>query len=100
SLWLVTPGGTLKPMVDKADGPVAIAADGRRIAWRSTGRLYYGHVDPSTKSIVDASSPAPARGIPIAVGTTSVVLGYAETGGGIDHHDAWFPGLGAYTPTW
>ena len=100
SLWLVTPAGAARPMVDKADAPVAVAPDGRRIAWRSGGKLYYGHIDPSSKSIVDKSSPAPERGAPVAVGTDSVILGYSETGGGIDHHDVWFPGLGDYKPTW
>jgi hypothetical protein len=100
SLWLVTPAGAARPMLDKADAPVAIAPDGRRIAWRSGGKLYYGHIDPATKAIVDKTSPAPERGAPIAVGTDSVVLGYSETGGGIDHHDVWFPGLGDYKPTW
>jgi hypothetical protein len=100
SLWLISPTGAPRQMVDKADGPVAIAPDGRRIAWRSGGRLYYGHVDPASKAIVDTSSPAPERGTPQAVGKDSVVLGYSETGGGIDHHDVWFPSLGDYKPTW
>jgi hypothetical protein len=100
SLWLVSPTGALRPMVEKADAPVAVGPDGRRLAWRSGGKLYFGHVDPTSKAIVDRSSPAPDRGAPIAVGADSVVLGYSETGGGIDHHDVWFPGLGDYKPTW
>jgi hypothetical protein len=103
SLWLVTPTGTLRPIVDKADAPVAVGSDGRRLAWRSAGKLYYGHVDPAGKAVVDKSSPAPDRGAPIAagpMGASSVVLGYSETGGGVDHHDAWSPSLGDYVPTW
>jgi hypothetical protein len=100
SLWLVTPTGALKQMVDKSDAPVAVAADGRRISWRSAGKLYYGHIDPATKAIVDMSSPAPVRGNPLAVGTDSVVLGYSSTGGGVDNYDVWFPSLGDYKPTW
>jgi hypothetical protein len=100
SLWLVSPTGALRPMVDKADAPVTVAPDGRHLAWRSGGKIYFGHIDPGTKAIVDKSSPAPERGAPIAVGPDSVVLGYSETGGGIDHHDTWVPSLGDYKPTW
>ena len=100
SLWLVSPTGTLRSMVDKAEAPVAVAADGRRLAWRSGGKIYYGHVDPGSNAVVDKSTPAPTRGAPIAVGTDTVVLGYSETGGGIDHHDTWIPSLGEYKPTW
>jgi hypothetical protein len=100
SLWLVSPTGALRPMVDKADAPVAVGPDGRRLAWRTGGRVYFGHIDPNSKAVVDRSTPAPERGAPIAVGADSVVLGYSETGGGIDHHDTWIPSLGEYEPTW
>src|SRR5262245_8475224 len=100
SLWLVSPTGSPRVMVDKAEAPVAVGADGRRLAWRSGGRIYYGHVDPGSKAVVDKSTPAPTRGAPIAVGTDTVVLGYSETGGGIDRHDTWVPSLGDYRPTW
>jgi hypothetical protein len=100
SLWLVSVTGVPRVMVDRSDAPVAVAPDGRRIAWRSDGKLYYGRVDPAAKAVVEKTSPAPERGSPVAVGTDSVVLGYSETGGGIDHHDVWFPSLGDYKPTW
>jgi len=100
SLWLVSPTGALRRMVDKAEAPVAVGADGRRLAWRSSGKIYYGHVDPANKAVVDKSTTAPARGFPIAVGTDSVVLGYSATGGGVDQYDTWIPSLGDYKPTW
>jgi hypothetical protein len=100
SLWLVLPNGTLRMMVDRAEAPVAVAADGRRIAWRSGGTLYVGRVNPSGTAVVDVTSPAPPRGHPIGLTSDTVVLGYSETGGGIDHHDVWYPALGAYKPTW
>jgi hypothetical protein len=100
SLWLVRTEGTLLKLVDKAEGPVAVAADGRRIAWRSAGRLNVGTIDPNSGVKVDKSSAAPARGHPLALTGDSVILGYSETGGGIDHHDVWIPGLGEYTATW
>src|SRR5262245_4410613 len=100
SLWLVSPTGSPRVMVDKAEAPVAVAADGQHLAWRTGGKIYFGHVDPANKAVVDKSTPAPARGAPIAVGTDTVVLGYSETGGGIDRYDTWAPGLGDYKPTW
>jgi hypothetical protein len=100
SLWLVSSTGSAKVMVEKADAPVAVAPDGQHLAWRTGGKLYYGHVDPGTKAVVEKSSPAPERGAPIGVGTDTVVVGYSETGGGIDHHDTWVPSLGDYKPTW
>jgi hypothetical protein len=100
SLWLVLPDGTLRKMVDRAEAPVAVAPDGRRIAWRFDGKLYFGRVNPSATAVVDVTSPAPARGHPISLTNDTVVLGYSETGGGIDHHDLWYPALGAYKPTW
>ncbi len=100
SLWLVLPDGTLRKMVDRAEGAVAVAVDGRRIAWRSGGTLHVGRVDPGGTAVVDVTSPAPPRGHPISLTNDTVVLGYSETGGGIDHHDVWYPALGAYEPTW
>jgi len=100
SLWLVSRTGAPRVMVDKADAPVAVGADGRRLAWRTGGKIYFGHVDPANKAVVDKSTTAPARGAPIAVGTDSVVLGYSETGGGVDKFDTWIPSLGDYKATW
>jgi hypothetical protein len=100
SLWLVTADGALRSIVDKAEAPVAVAADGRHLAWRSAGRLLTGSIDPKTGLVAGKSSPAPERGFPLLLTGDSVVLGYTETGGGIDHHDVWFPDLGDYKPTW
>jgi hypothetical protein len=100
SLWLVRTDGTLLKLVEKAEAPVAVADDGRRIAWRSAGRLNVGHIDPNSGVKVDNSSAAPARGHPLALTGDSVVLGYSATGGGVNQHDVWFPALGEYKPTW
>jgi hypothetical protein len=99
SLWLVSPTGTPRVMVGKADAPIAVGSDGRRLAWRTGGKIYYGHVDPANKAVVDKSTTAPTRGAPIAVGTDSVVLGYSATGGGVDQYDTWIPSLGDYKST-
>jgi hypothetical protein len=58
-----------------------------------------GHLAGVTVT-VDRSTPAPARGEPIAYTGTAVILGYSETGGGIDHHDVWLPSNGDYSPSW
>jgi hypothetical protein len=100
SLWLVKPDGSLLRLVDKADAPVAVGADGRRIAWRSAGKLHAGQINPTSGVSIEKSSTAPVRGHPISLTATTVVLGYSETGGGIDHHDLWYPALGEYKPTW
>jgi len=100
SLWLVKPDGSVLLAVEKAEAPVAVAADGRRIGWRSGGKLYVGQVNPSGGVTVDKTSKAPDRGHPISLTATTVVMGYSETGGGIDHHDVWYPDLGEYKPTW
>lgn len=100
SLWLVKPDGSVLLTVDKAEAPVAVAADGRRIGWRSGGKLYVGQVNPSGGVTVDKTSKAPDRGHPISLTATTVALGYSDTGGGIDHHDLWYPDLGEYKPTW
>ena len=100
SLWLVTADGALRSLVDKSQTPVAVAPDGRHIAWRSGDKLYTGTIDPRSGVAVGRTSPAPERGAPFLLTNDSVVLAYSETGGGLDHHDVWFPALGDYKPTW
>ncbi|HET8680439.1 MAG TPA: hypothetical protein VFM54_00980 [Micromonosporaceae bacterium] len=99
SLWLVTPDGARHRLLDSTDRPPAVSPDGRRVAWRDGDRLYVGHRTGTTLT-VDRSTPAPARGAPIAYTGTAVVLGYSTTGGGIDQRDVWVPGNGDYSPTW
>ncbi len=102
TLWLLRPDGGMQVIVERADGPVAVAPDGRHLAWRLGSTLYTGRVNPGgTPGVtVDVTSPAPARGHPIVITPSTVVLGYTETGGGIDHWDIWYPGRGDYVPSW
>jgi hypothetical protein len=100
SLWLLGLDGSLKQIVDKSEADVAVAPDGRHISWRWQDTLYFGRIKPAGGVNVDMTSPAPAQGHPIAMTETAVVLGYAATGGGIDHHDVWYPSQGDYVPTW
>jgi len=97
-LWLVTPDGNLHMIITGAQGPVAVSGDGRHYAWRTGGMLRFGHLDGTglhLERVVFA-----ARGLPIAVTYTTVVLGETETGGGIDNVDVWLPGEQTYTPSW
>lgn len=100
SLWLVHVDGSLTEVVTAADAPVAVAPDGRHLAWRWEGQLLAGRVHPSQPAIIDTRSPAPDRGHPISMTESVVILGYSATGGGIDHHDVWTPVQGDYVPTW
>jgi hypothetical protein len=98
TLWLMRSDGSAYRLIDKSEG-VAVGPDGRRFAWRDSGRIYVGHLANTTVT-VDKSTPAPDRGEPIAFTGTAVILGYSETGGGIDHHDVWLPSKGDYVPAW
>jgi hypothetical protein len=100
SLWLVRPDRSLHPLVTGASAWVAVAPDGRRFAWRSGGKLHTGHLTGSASVVIDATSPAPDRGGPLAYTGTAVYIGATETGGGIDRHDVWLPARGAYVPSW
>lgn len=100
ALWLARTDGSLTTIVAAADAPVAVAPDGRHIAWRWEGELLAGRVNPAGGAVVDVTSPAPERGHPITMSSSVVVLGYSATGGGIDHHDFWSPERGDYVPTW
>jgi hypothetical protein len=98
SLWLITLDGTAHQLVQPVDG-YALAPDRAHLAWRANNRLYVGHFNATTLQ-VDQSTTAPARGVPIAYTGSAVVLGYTETGGGIDNHDVWVPARGDYSPSW
>jgi hypothetical protein len=108
SLWLVTPDGTARHLVDGVQGEPVVGV-GRRVAWRTATQLLTGHLtDTGTTAIdivIDASTPIPATRTPatfwpVAVTSTAVVLGATATGGGIDSFDAWLPDNGSYVPAW
>jgi hypothetical protein len=97
-VYLMRDDGTASALLTGVDA-YAVAPDGQRIAWRADNRLHVGHLDGTTL-VEDRSTPAPPRGDPIAFTGTAVVLGYSETGGGIDHHDVWIPANGDYSASW
>jgi len=98
SLWLLTPDGSAHKLTQPVDG-YALAPDRTHLAWRAGNRLYVGHLIGTTLR-TEQSTAAPARGYPIAYTGSAVVLGYTETGGGIDNHDVWIPARGDYAPSW
>jgi hypothetical protein len=99
SLALVTPDGTVHPLLEGAQPPV-VSADGRRFAWRTATRLFIGHLADDGSLVVDPSTPLTGKGDPIALTDNAVVLGATATGGGIDSYDLWLPKNGNYVPSW
>jgi len=99
-LWLLRPDGSALRLLDQLDADIVVSPDGRRLAWRSAGKLVVGHLDGTGTVVSDASTPAPERGDPLAFAGSAVLIGYSSTGGGIDNFDVWVPQQGRYTPSW
>jgi hypothetical protein len=99
ALWLFQSDGTGRRLVDRVSG-IVVAPDGRRLAWRSNGKLVVAHIDAAGTVVTDATTQAPQRGAPLAFAGGAVLLGYSATGGGIDNFDVWIPQRGGYTPSW
>jgi hypothetical protein len=99
-LWLLRPDGSARRLLDQLDADIVVSPDGRRLAWRSAGKLVVGHLDGTGTVVTDASTPAPERGDPLAFAGSAVLIGYSATGGGTDNFDVWVPQQGRYTPSW
>ncbi|MEV6523110.1 hypothetical protein AB0M43_14260 [Longispora sp. NPDC051575] len=76
---------------------VVVAPDGRRVAWRSDGRLATGTLRDG-KLVTENQTPAPAEGGPLAYTGQAVYLGRPNNGG-MEWHDIWVPARGAYAST-
>ncbi|MFG2038819.1 hypothetical protein [Dactylosporangium sp. NPDC048998] len=100
SLWLVKPDGTTRRLVERSDEPVAVAGDGRHFAWRFNDRLQIASMNGDATVTAGPSTPAPAQGLPLAIADTAVLLGYSQTGGGLDTFDVWLSAKGAYSASW
>lgn len=101
-LWLLRPDGSARLLLDNvggADGAV-FSPDGRKVAWLGGGKLNMGHLDGTDTVVTEATTQAPERGYPLAVAGSAVLLGYSQTGGGLDNFDVWVPQQGRYTPAW
>jgi hypothetical protein len=98
SLWLFAADGTARQLVDHTSGAI-VAPDGERLAWRTGTTLTVAHLDAGHNLVTDAKTQVD-RGFPQLFAGTAVILGYTETGGGIDGWDVWVPQRGAYSPSW
>lgn len=99
SLWLFRADGTSRRLIDDTDG-IIVSRDGSRLAWRASDNLYVGHLDNADNVVRDASTPISGRGYPQVFAGAALVIGYSETGGGVDQWDVWVPQRGPYTPSW
>jgi hypothetical protein len=99
SLWYVGPDGTSLQVLPAVDA-VALAPDGRRVAWRDSARLFSATVDQGTlKHAMQAS--APREGLPVSFVGQGVVMRRTASGAERAGFDVWWPQAGrAYTPTW
>ncbi len=93
SVWLLTDDGQRHLLADAEAYPL-VAADGLRLAYRTGDRLVVGRIDGT--SIVTVASTTAGRFGPLAFTGDRIVLGYTETGGGIDHIDLWDPAHGPF----
>jgi hypothetical protein len=98
TLWYVAPDGSSLQVLPAVDA-VALAPDGRRVAWRDSARLFSAIVDKGT--LTDAmQTSAPSEGLPVSFVGHGVVMertGAGERAG----FDVWWPRRGrSYTPVW
>lgn len=97
TLWYVATDGSSVQVLPAVDA-VALAPDGRRVAWRDSARLFSALVDQGT--LKDATQvSAPADGLPVSfVGDGVLMRRTAAVQQGT--FDVWWPRTGTYTPAW
>jgi hypothetical protein len=99
TLWYIRPDGGSREVLPAVDA-VALAPDGRRVAWRDSARLFSAVIDDG--NVKDATqTSAPAQGLPISFVGQGVVMARGRAGAGQLGYDVWWPRPGtAYTPRW
>ncbi|MDQ7906799.1 hypothetical protein RB614_19980 [Phytohabitans sp. ZYX-F-186] len=99
SLWYVASDGSSVQVLHAVDA-VALAPDGRRVAWRDSARLFSAVVDQGTlKDATQAS--APEEGLPVSFVGSGVVMERTSSGAQEAGFDVWWPRRGTpYTPEW
>lgn len=98
TLWYVAADGSSVQVLPAVDA-VALAPDGRRVAWRDSARLFSAFVEQGTlKGATQVS--APEEGLPVSFVGDGVVM--QRTGAGVQQgaFDVWWPRRGTYTPVW
>jgi hypothetical protein len=99
TLWYVGPDGSSLQVLPAVDA-VALAPDGRRVAWRDSARLFSAVVDQGT--LKDAmQTSAPSEGLPVSFVGQGVVMARTASGAEQAGFDVWWPRRGvSYTPAW
>jgi hypothetical protein len=99
TLWYVGPDGSSIQVLPAVDA-VALAPDGRRVAWRDSARLFSAIIDRG--QVKDATqTSAPAQGRPVSFVGQGVVMERAASGAEQAGFDVWWPRRGKqYTPAW
>ena len=99
TLWYVAPDGSAIQVLPSVDA-VAVAPDGRRVAWRDSSRLFSAIVDQGTLKNATQTA-APSEGLPVSFVGQGVLMERSTTGASRAGFDVWWPRHGAlYTPTW
>ncbi|HEU4425816.1 MAG TPA: hypothetical protein VFR67_25035, partial [Pilimelia sp.] len=94
SLWLVAGAAEPRRLLSGLER-LAVAPDGKRIAWRTATSLYVGTVAQGELATV-GETPATDDGVPVGFVGTGILVA-ARTGG---RYDVWWPDGGAYAPKW
>jgi len=99
TLWYVASDGSSIQVLPAVDA-VALAPDGRRVAWRDSARLFSAVVDRGT--LMDATQvSAPAEALPVSFVGQGVVMERAGAGARQASFDVWWPSKGeSYVPVW
>jgi hypothetical protein len=94
SLWYVAGGGQPRQLLSGVDR-LAIASDGRHVAWRAASSLYVGSV---AEGEVRRAGETPATGDAVPVGFVGTGVLVTTRAGG--RYDVWWPDRGRYVPNW
>ncbi|HEX6969801.1 MAG TPA: hypothetical protein VF174_13455 [Micromonosporaceae bacterium] len=95
-LWLVTADAVPQLLLSAVD-EVVLAANGRRVAWRSDGRMYVAGIGGDRLDVPD-STEAPMDGRLVRFLGTGVLL--TRDGDAGEGYDVWWPQHRSYTPAW
>jgi hypothetical protein len=99
TLWYVASDGSSVQVLHAVDA-VALAPDGRRVAWRDSARLFTAIVDQGRLKDATQTS-APDEGLPVSFVGHGVVMQRSGPSAQQASFDVWWPRRGApYMPVW
>jgi hypothetical protein len=96
-LWWVSADGSTRELLPPVEA-VVLANDGLRVAWLDGARLFSASVVKGQVSGAQQSA-APRQGLPVSFLGSAVLMARARDGG-VDEYAVWWPGGGAFKPTW